>query len=92
MCNNVNIQTSVATLNWAVKPCIQKENPMTENHVAYMSINQIAERLSITPVTIYRWIKQGRFPKGRLFSPGCRRWSVQEISDWEMASDTLRAA
>lgn len=65
---------------------------MTQKHIAYVSINQIADRLSVTPVTIYRWIKQGRFPTGRLFSPGCRRWSVQEISDWEMARDALSAA
>lgn len=65
---------------------------MNDTKVTYLSIAQISERLSVTPVTIYRWIKLGQFPKGRHFSPGCRRWSLQEVEDWEMAHDTASAA
>lgn len=65
---------------------------MTETNVTYLSINHICERLSITPVTIYRWIKQGQFPAGRHFSRGCRRWSLQEIIDWENSCGTSTVA
>lgn len=65
---------------------------MTESHITYLSINQISERLSVTPVTIYRWIKLGQFPHGRHFSPGCRRWSLREVLDWEASRDTSSAA
>ncbi len=65
---------------------------MTETSVIYLSIAQISERLSVAPVTIYRWIKLGQFPSGRHFSPGCRRWSLQEIIDWEHSCGTSSAA
>ena len=68
------------------------EFDMTETNVTYLSIAQISERFSVTPVTIYRWIKQGQFPAGRHFSPGCRRWSMQEIVDWETSRDIASAA
>ena len=65
---------------------------MTETNITYLSVAQISERLSVAPVTIYRWIKQGQFPAGRHFSPGCRRWSLQEIIDWENSCGTANAA
>jgi len=68
------------------------EHKMADAHVTYLSINQISERLSVTPVTIYRWIKLGQFPHGRHFSPGCRRWSLQEISDWAASRQVANAA
>ena len=30
-------------------------------------------------VTVYRWIKNGRLPKGHLAGPNSRRWTVGEI-------------
>ena len=69
-----------------------KEFDMPATNVTYLSIAQISERLSVAPVTIYRWMKLGQFPAGRHFSPGCRRWSMQEIVDWETSRDTASAA
>jgi Prophage CP4-57 regulatory protein (AlpA) len=35
-----------------------------------------------SPSTIWRWIKLGLFPPGRLIGPNIRVWSREEVREW----------
>lgn len=52
----------------------------------FVSDKQIAERYGVTRPTVWRWLKADpTFPKPISLSPGCTRWSLQEIEAWEAA-------
>jgi predicted DNA-binding transcriptional regulator AlpA len=51
----------------------------------YLSDKQLAERFGITRATVWRWARSADFPKPVSLSPGCTRWRLAEIKDWEAA-------
>jgi len=52
---------------------------------SYQSDKQIAQRFKVSRATIWRWVKEGRFPKPIRLSPGCTRWKSSEVEEWEAA-------
>ena len=38
--------------------------------------------VSVSSATFDRWVRDGRFPPGRLVSRGVRIWSLDELTDW----------
>ena len=55
----------------------------TSGVVAFLSDTTLARRFSVSRATIWRWTKNGLFPKPVLLSPGCTRWEVKDIEEWE---------
>ena len=55
-----------------------------ENGKAWFSVNDLTERYSIGKTTIYRLIKEGKFPNGKNI-PGDRsvRWNIDYLIEWE---------
>lgn len=47
-----------------------------------LTIGDITERTKKDRATIYRWIKRGLFPKGRLTGPNSRAWTRGEYRAW----------
>lgn len=56
----------------------------------FLSDKQVADRYSVSRISIWRWQKQGHFPKPVSLSPGCTRWKLSDIEAWE-ASRTVSA-
>lgn len=54
----------------------------------FLSVNQLAERLSVSVDTIYRWKREGIFPKAVKLSPGTTRWRLSDIEEWEVSRPT----
>lgn len=54
---------------------------MTAN--IYLSIKQLAVRLGVSRHTIYRWKREGDFPKAVKLGPGSVRWRLSDILNWE---------
>jgi predicted DNA-binding transcriptional regulator AlpA len=54
----------------------------------YLSIAQVCERLGVSRAAINRWRKNGTFPPARQFSPGCVRWPLSAIIEWEVSRPT----
>jgi len=44
---------------------------------------QVADRYSVNRSTIWRWVKQGQFPKPKKISCGSSRWSIIDLERWE---------
>jgi prophage regulatory protein len=89
----------------------EQEHPESDHHVIAESsptrgyrAGQIAKRLSVHPQTLWRWIREGRFPKGIKIGPMTTIWTeamlagwlekqkVKEISDSERAAGKGKAA
>jgi len=52
----------------------------------YLSDKQVAQRYSVYRGTIWRWVKADpTFPKPVELSPGCTRWRLEELEEWERA-------
>ena len=43
----------------------------------------LAERYSVHRVTIWRWVREGRFPAPVKLTPGCSRWRMADVEAHE---------
>ncbi len=47
------------------------------------SVKQVAERLTVTPPTVWRYVREDlSFPRPIKLSAGCTRWRADEIEHW----------
>ncbi|MBT4129243.1 MAG: AlpA family phage regulatory protein [Candidatus Marinimicrobia bacterium] len=51
----------------------------------YQSDKQVANRFEVSRATVWRWVKEGLFPKPVKLSAGCTRWKLSDIEQWEAA-------
>lgn len=49
----------------------------------YYNMREVCAMFKVSKSTIYNWISKGEFPEGKLFSARCRRWSEEELKDYE---------
>ncbi len=54
----------------------------------YLSVQQVAARYACSVDTIWRWKRDGVFPLGVRFSPGCTRWRIADLEEWEQTRAT----
>ncbi|ABI55992.1 helix-turn-helix transcriptional regulator [Alkalilimnicola ehrlichii] len=55
----------------------------TAQQTTYLSLRQITERYNVHKSTAWRWVAAGRFPKPVKLSPGCTRWKLSDLEQWE---------
>lgn len=59
-------------------------------NAAYVSDRQIAGRYDISRPTVWAWLKTDpTFPKPVKLSPGCTRWKIADLEDWEAKRRTV---
>jgi predicted DNA-binding transcriptional regulator AlpA len=59
----------------------------------YCSDQQLADRYGVSRVTIWRWRKSDpSFPQPISLSPGCVRWRLDQIEQWEAAKAKVGGA
>lgn len=58
----------------------------------YLSDRQVAERFSVSRVTVWRWVERGRFPSPVKLSPGCTRWRLSDVEMWEQERGAFKEA
>lgn len=49
----------------------------------YLTVKQVAERFGVSTDTIWRWKRNGRFPKAVKLSSGSTRWRLADIEAFE---------
>ena len=54
----------------------------------YQTRQQLEKLLKVSPATIYRWIKEGRFPKPIHLGPNMVRWKASDIESWVAERET----
>jgi len=56
------------------------QNPET----LYLSVDQVAKRFFVSKDTIWRWTRNGDFPKPVRLGGSTTRWRLADIEDWEV--------
>lgn len=54
----------------------------------YLTVDQVAQRYGVSTDTIWRWARNGSFPKARRVGPNVTRW---RLSDLEAHEQEFRA-
>jgi prophage regulatory protein len=54
-----------------------------QNITSFLRDTEIAIRYSISRPTVWRWVKQGKFPKPIKLGGGSTRWSTLDLQEWE---------
>ena len=49
----------------------------------YIRDTDLAKRYGVSRVTIWRWVRDGRFPKPIKLSPACTRWNLSAVEQHE---------
>ena len=55
-----------------------------------IKITKVKELTSLSSATIYRLVKNGKFPKQLKLSERSSGWLLEEINDWLESKSTLR--
>lgn len=62
----------------------QAKKPIVTSH--FLSDTQIAQRYGVSRQTVWRWAStDGTFPTPIKLSPGCTRWNLTDLENWEAA-------
>jgi predicted DNA-binding transcriptional regulator AlpA len=49
---------------------------------ALLTREELALRLKVAPVTVWRWARKGALPPGIQLADGTVRWSETELAEW----------
>ena len=55
----------------------------------YQTRHQLEKLLKVSPATIYRWIKEGKFPKPVRLGANMVRWKASDIEAWMTDRETF---
>ena len=47
-----------------------------------LRIREVSEWLGVSKTTVYKWVKEGRFPEPVILADHASRWVEAEIVDW----------
>lgn len=53
------------------------------NTDTYLSAAQVAARYQVGRATPWRWVQKGEMPVPIRLSPGCTRWRLSDLEEWE---------
>ena len=54
--------------------------------MSFLPVKIVAERYGVSVETVWRWSRADQgFPKPVSLSPGCTRWRLADLEDWEAA-------
>ena len=59
------------------------ERTKTNYEPAFLDIHAVARRYNVKRATIWNWMSQGRFLQPLRLTPGCSRWSLDDLKVWE---------
>ena len=66
-----------------------KEDMMIVFDSPYQTRHQLEKLFKVSPATIYRWIKEGKFPKPVRLGANMVRWKASDIEAWMTNRETF---
>jgi prophage regulatory protein len=48
----------------------------------FLSLREVREMIGVSAATLWRWQREGRFPRRRLISRGRVAWLASEVAEW----------
>ena len=61
---------------------LEEDSMIIEFDSPYQTRNQLEKLFKVSPATIYRWIKEGNFPKPVRLGANMVRWKASDIEAW----------
>ena len=61
---------------------LEEDSMIIEFDSPYQTRNQLEKLFKVSPATIYRWIKEGNFPKPVRLGANMVRWKASDIETW----------
>ena len=58
----------------------------------YYSVQHVAKRYDVSTGTVWRWVRRGTLPRPVQLSPGCTRWSGEQLDEADTKRDKQAAA
>lgn len=58
----------------------------------YLSDKQVAERYGVHRATPWRWAEAQDFPAPVKITPGCTRWRLADVEEWEAKRGLAKTA
>lgn len=58
-----------------------------KNSQVYLADTGVSIRYSVSRSTIWRWLKEGKFPKPIRLGEGSTRWRLSDLEDWEKSKE-----
>jgi len=58
---------------------------MSNSQKLYLADTAVGQRYDVCRATPWRWAKEGKFPQPVRLSPGCTRWLLADLEEWEKA-------
>ena len=62
-------------------------NAITPLPRPYLTEQEVAARFAVSPDSIRRWIRDGKFPRGVRVGKGTTRWRLSDIEAYEASLD-----
>jgi prophage regulatory protein len=59
-----------------------KGEEAAEAPLVFLSKAQVLKKVSATWPTVWKWCREGRFPKPRALGPNKTVWLEHEVNDW----------
>ncbi len=56
-----------------------------KNFAPFLRDTEVAIRYSVSRPTIWRWVKEGKFPKPIKLGAGSTRWRYSDLEMWEQS-------
>ena len=66
--------------------------PSSVNLEQYLNIQEITASLKVSKSTLWRWIKQGLFPRPVRLGPKAVRWRESDIAAWDRERTAAEAS
>lgn len=51
--------------------------------IAWLSVKHLRHRFGVHDATIWRWVREGRFPRPVKLAGNITRWSLCDVENWE---------
>lgn len=61
---------------------------MINPHQRYAADKELSYFLGVSRQTIWRWVREGKFPAPIKLGPNCTRWKVSDIEAWEAKKES----
>ena len=84
------VHASIRRLN--LQEIFMNRISITAEKERFISEREIIERYGISHTSLWRWVRDGRFPKGEFLGPNTKRWPLSKLLEWEKEAKAGAAA
>lgn len=64
-------------------------HPITDRRIymKFLSDKYLAARYEVARATVWRWVREGKFPAPVKIGSNCTRWRLADVEAWESAQE-----